>query len=91
MSRAARFVAIIIIWLVAAMCHFLGIILFAPGTSLYQFAEPAVGVFVEEGWREGIYLAFTQYVPMLLVAFSFIWAFASEYEAQKLTSYRPGP
>lgn len=85
MSRAYRFAAIIVLWIVAATMHLLAVQLFAPGTALYQFAGPAVGTFVGEHWREDFYRHMVRNIPLLIVAFSFIWGFASEYEAQRIT------
>lgn len=75
--------------MVAAMMHLLAIMLFAPNAPLYDIAAPAVGTFVEQGWRTDFYRHMARDIPLLIVAFSLIWAFASEYEAQKITRLGP--
>jgi ABC-type amino acid transport system permease subunit len=88
MSRAHRFVAILIMWTVAGMFHMLGVMMFAPGAPLYEIAEPAVGVLIKDGWRVDVYLHLVRNIPLLIVGFSLLWGFASEYENQRVTNYR---
>jgi hypothetical protein len=88
MSRAYRYAAIIILWITAGMMHYLGVMLFAPGSALYQLVEPAIGPMLDPGWRDQFYEHMVRNIPLLIVAFSFIWAFASEYQAQKITRGR---
>lgn len=88
MSRVQRFASIIILWVIAGMSHLFATMLFAPGTPLYEFAGDGVGTIVREGFRQDFYTAMVFHIPIILVAFSLLWAFASEYQYQKITTRR---
>lgn len=80
MSRTGRYATIGLIWILAVIIHWFGVTMFAPGTEVYALADPGVGTFIEEGWREQMYLVFVQYIPLLFVGGSLLWGFAKEYE-----------
>lgn len=88
MSRAYRFATIGVIWMAAIFIHWFATVYFAPGTETYSLAEPGVGLYVEEGWRDQMYLVFVQYIPLLFVGCSLAWGFAKEYEDAVLGGYR---
>lgn len=86
MTRMYRFTTIGLIWILAIFIHYFGIILFAPNAELWSLAEPGIGTYIEAGWRETMYKVFVQYIPLLFIALSLLWGFASEYEDALLTS-----
>jgi hypothetical protein len=85
MNRAYRFAVIGFIWILAMIIHYFGATIFAPGTDVYALGAPGVGTFIEAGWRDDMYTVFVQYIPLLFVAMSLVWGFASEYEQQRNT------
>lgn len=87
MSRVFRFATIGIIWIMAIMCHWFGIVFFAPGAELYFLAEPGIGTFVESGWREQMYQVFSTSLPMIFIGGSLLWGFAKEYEDAVVGGY----
>jgi len=88
MSRLYRFATIGLIWILAFTIHWFATIMFAPGTEVYALAEPGIGLYIEEGWRENMYLVMVQYIPMLFVAGSLLWGFAKEYEDAQVGGVR---
>lgn len=80
MTRMYRFATIGVIWILAMTIHWFGTVFFAPGTEVYALAAPGIGTYIEEGWRDQMYLAFSQYIPLLFIGLSLLWGFAKEYE-----------
>lgn len=85
MSRMGRYTTIGLIWILAIFIHYFGIILFAPNAELWGIAADGVGTFIDAEWRGQMYKVFVQYIPLLFVALSLLWGFASEYEDALLT------
>lgn len=88
MNRTYRFATIGMIWILALVCHWFGVTFFAPGTDIHALAAPGVGTFIESGYRETMYLVFVQYIPLLFVALTLLWGFATEYEDAVFTRTR---
>lgn len=88
MSRLFRFATIGIIWILAIVCHWAGINFFAPGGQLWFLADPSTTTYVEDGWREGMYLVFAQRVPLIMIGGSLAWGIAKEYEDAVIGGYR---
>lgn len=88
MSRMYRYATIGLIWILAMTIHWFATVLFAPGTAVYGLAEPGIGLYIESGWREQIYITVAQYIPLLFVALSLLWGFAKEYEDAVYTGVR---
>lgn len=86
MSRGYRFAVAATLWIFAAIMHYVAIEMFAPGNALWELAQPAVnGGMVAGGWRDQMYKIFAQYVPLLIIGFTVLWLFISEYESQTTT------
>lgn len=88
MARMFRYTTIGLIWILAFVIHWFGTVFFAPGTETYALAGPGVGTFVDEGYRDQMYLVFVQYIPLIFVAGSLLWGFAKEYEDAVVGAYR---
>jgi len=87
MSRGYRFATIIIIWIVAVVTHWFGVVFFAPNGELYFLAADGVGTFVEAGWRDNMYRVFSQYLPLIFAGGSLLWGLAKEYEDALVGGY----
>lgn len=88
MTRLYRYTTIGLMWIFAFIIHWFGATLFAPGTVMYGLGEIGVGTYIEEGWRDQMYLVFVQMIPLLFIAMSLLWGFAKEYEDAVTTGYR---
>lgn len=80
MSRLYRFATIGVIWIAAILVHWFGATFFAPGGEMYGLAADGVGTFIEDGWRDQMYLVFVQYIPLIFIGGSLLWGLAKEYE-----------
>lgn len=80
MSRVYRYMTIGLIWILAIIIHWFGVMFFAPGTEVYALAGPGVGTYVDAQWRPQMYTTFSQHIPLIFVGGSLIWGFAKEYE-----------
>lgn len=81
MSRMYRYATIGIIWIIAVICHWFGVVYFAPGGELYFLAADGIGTFVDSGWRTDMYRVFAMYLPMIFIGGSLLWGFAAEYDS----------
>lgn len=88
MSRLYRFATIGLIWILAMTIHWFATMMFAPGTETAALADPGVGLYVDEGWSENMYITFVQRIPLLFIGGSLLWGFAKEYEDAVLGGYR---
>lgn len=89
MSRLYRFMTVGLFWIFAMICHWFAVNLFGPTTATWTMIEPgATNLFIEDGWREGMYLVFAQYIPLLFMGGSLVWLFAKEWETTINTGVR---
>jgi len=88
MTRMYRFATIGLIWILAIVIHYFGVIFFASNAPLWSLAADGVGMYIESGWRDNMYKIFVQYIPLLFIALSLLWGFATEYEDALLTNRR---
>lgn len=85
MSRVYRFAVIALIWLIAILIHYFGVLLFEPSSQFAELVDPAVGTFIDSEWKGDMYVTFAQNIPLLFIALSLLWGFAKEYEEQVVT------
>ena len=88
MTRVYRYATIGLIWILAIVIHYFGVVLFAPNAPLWDLASGGVGMYIDGSWRDTMYKVFVQYIPLLFVALSMLWGFATEYEDALLTNRR---
>lgn len=89
MSRGYRFAVAATLWIFAVAIHYVGVEMFAPSGAMWDLAQPAIdNGWVGASWRDQMYKTFAQFVPLLVMGFSLIWLFVSEYEAQTTTTRR---
>lgn len=89
MTRMYRYTTIGLIWILAILIHYFGVVLFAPDAALWDLASGGIGTYIDSDWRGQMYTIFVQYIPLLFIALSLLWGFASEYESALLTTRRP--
>lgn len=88
MTRSYRYTVIGVAWILAIIIHYLGIIFFAPGSTVASLADPGVGLYIDANWQAQNYKVFTQYLPILLIGGTTLWGFAAEYDQQSTSRRR---
>lgn len=88
MTLARTFATIGLIWILAIVIHWFGVVLFAPGTEVYMLGDTGVGTYIDAQWQDNMYKVFAVRVPLLFIALSALWGFAKAYEDALLSGRR---
>ena len=73
----------------SAIVHYLGLLLFQPGTPLYQAATTGTGALGGQAWADMVWQVIAIWVPLIAFAGILCYALIREYRRQAVTSTRP--
>lgn len=88
MSRAFDFLVVGIVVIMSVIMMYLGLVLFEPGTPLFEFAAQADNLSGESRatlWFEML----TVWTPLIADGGIILWALIREYRRQAVTAARP--
>ena len=89
MSRAYDFTVVATIWVVCVVVHYLGLVLFQPGTPLYETATDGTEALGGPAFASIVWQSIAIWVPLIAGAGILAWAMLREYRRQAVTASRP--
>jgi hypothetical protein len=91
MSRAFDFVVVIVIWIIAAVIHLMGVSLFAPGAALHSIASTGTSAMNGASRADLWYEIIAVWVPLAAGMGIAAWAMVREYRRQVFTAAAAPP
>lgn len=91
MSRAFDFIVVVVIWIIAAVIHMMGVTLFAPGTGLHSIASTGTAAMSGADRADLWYEILAVWVPLAAGIGIAAWAIVREYRRQAFTAVAPRP
>lgn len=91
MSRAFDFTVLVVVYIIAAIIHLMGVELMAPGSPLYVLATDGTGVMNGQQLADQWYQIISVWVPMIAVFGMTAYVMIREYRRQALTAVSSTP
>lgn len=73
----------------SSIVHYLGLLLFQPGTPLYVAATTGTSALGGQAWADTVWQVMAIWVPLIAFIGILAWAMVREYRRQAVTAQRP--